>query len=529
MIRIRNISLPFDHKPEAITKSILQHLNLLEHELLSFVIVRKSIDARKQTKIAVIYTIDVDVKDEHKILSRLSEDTNISLAQSRDYQLPKTRKPFRLHPIVVGSGPCGLFAALILAELGLKPILIERGKDAISRIKDVKTFWDIGQLNPESNVQFGEGGAGTFSDGKLYTQIKDKNKRSRKVLEEFVKAGAPTEILYLAKPHIGTDNLVNVVSNIRNKIISAGGEVRFQTKLTGIKVKNNKIVAAQVNDSEYIETEILVLALGHSARSTFKMLYQQGIPMEAKPFSIGIRIEHLQSMINKAQYGKFASNQLLDPAEYKLVHHTSCGRSAYTFCMCPGGKVIASSSEPGKVVTNGMSNYSRDYLNANSALLVGVEPRDYESLDPLAGIQFQEKWEQKAFKLGGNNYFAPVQLIGDFLSNRPSTSLGKVIPSYTPGITLSDITECLPEFVVQTLRLAIPQLNNKLNGFSMNDAVMTAIESRSSSPIRFVRNESYQSPGFEGLYPAGEGAGYAGGIMSSAIDGIKIAEAICSI
>jgi len=526
MIRLRDITLSFDHKEEALAGGILERLGIPEHRLLKFTIVHKAIDARRKNHIVAVYTIDAELENEPELLSRFSQDIRIFSRPCMDYQLPTVGNMHGPSPVVVGSGPCGLFTALILAQLGLKPVLIERGKEVGSRVKDVQNFWQKGQLETESNVQFGEGGAGTFSDGKLTTQIKDKYNRSRKVLEEFVRAGAPEEILYQARGHIGTDNLVKIVKNFRNTIISLGGQVRFGTKLTGIKIKDSKVAGAIVNDSETIETETIALALGHSARDTFEMLYQLDIPMEAKPFSIGVRIEHPQSLIDKAQYGKFASHKLLGPAEYKLVHHCENGRSAYTFCMCPGGEVIASSSEPGGIVTNGMSRYSRNHFNANSALLVGITPQDFGGTSPLAGIEFQRKWERKAFETGGNNYFAPVQLVGDFFSGRPSNSLGQVHPSYTPGVTPCDLAECLPGFVVETLRLAIGQMDEKLKGFARNDAVMTAVESRSSSPMRIVRDETLQSPAIKGLYPAGEGAGYAGGIISSAVDGVKIAEAI---
>jgi len=528
VIRIINITLPFDHKEEALAKSILERLGIPEDQLLDFTIVRKSIDARRKSNIVAVYTIDAELTNEPELLSRFSQDIRISAGPCMNYKLPTVGKLHGPSPVVVGSGPCGLFAALILAQLGFKPVLIERGKEVSSRVKDVQSFWRTGQFDPESNVQFGEGGAGTFSDGKLTTRIKDKYNHSRKVLEEFVRAGAPKEILYQAKPHIGTDNLVKIVKKLRNTIISLGGQVCFETKLTGINIRDSKVAGAIVNNSETIETDTIVLALGHSARDTFEMLHQLGIPIEAKPFSIGVRIEHPQSLIDKAQYGRFASHRLLGPAEYKLVHHCENGRSAYTFCMCPGGEVIASSSECGGIVTNGMSRHSRNKPNANSALLVGVTPRDFGSTSPLAGIEFQRRWERKAFGTGGNNYFAPVQLVGDFLSGRPSNSLGEVCPSYTPGITLCDLGGCLPGFVVETLRMAIPQMDKKIKDFARNDAVMTAVESRSSSPIRIIRDEALQSPAIKGLYPAGEGAGYAGGIISTAVDGIKVAEAISS-
>lgn len=526
MIRITDIRLPFDHSPKALPAAILTRLGVSEHGLIRFTVASKSIDARRKNSILAVYTIDAEVRDRAAVLPRLSGDTRIVQSPCLQYKMPKVGKLPCHSPVVVGSGPCGLFAALILAQLGMKPVLIERGKKVGLRVKDVQCFWREGRLDRESNVQFGEGGAGTFSDGKLTTQIKDKSNRSRKVLEEFVKAGAPKEILYQAKPHIGTDNLVRIVKHLRQTILSLGGQVCFETKLTGINIENGSLAGVVVNNSETIETDTVVLAVGHSARDTFEMLSQLGIPIQAKPFSIGVRIEHPQSVIDTAQYGRFASHPQLGPADYKLVHHCDNGRSAYTFCMCPGGEVIASSSESGGVVTNGMSCYSRNRANANSALLVGIGPQDFGGMDPLAGIEFQRKWERKAFEVGGHNYSAPVQLVGDFLAGRPSRSLGSVRPSYTPGVTPCDLAECLPGFVSETLRAAIVQMDKKLNGFGMDDAVMTAVESRSSSPIRIIRDETFQSPAVEGLYPAGEGAGYAGGIISSAIDGIKIAEAI---
>lgn len=526
MIRIRDITLAFDHKPKALVGRLAESLNIDPSQILNFTVIRKSIDARHKNDIVAVYTVDVEVENQDRLSSVFSERIILCPPGHTDYQMPKDRKARCSQPVVVGTGPCGLFAGLLLAQLGYKPILIDRGKAVGERIKDVNNFWRKGILNGESNVQFGQGGAGTFSDGKLTTQIKDRLNRSGKILRELVRAGAPEEILYQAKPHIGSDNLITVVKKICEKIIALGGQVCFETKLTGINIKDSKIIGAAINDCETIDTDTIVLALGHSARDTFKMLAGLNIPIEAKPFSIGVRIEHHQSLINTAQYGKFAGHPLLGSAEYKLVQHCENGRSAYTFCMCPGGEVIASSSQPGEVVTNGMSFYRRNLSNANSALLVGVTPKDFQSCDPLAGIDFQRKWEQKAYQLGGENYFAPVQLVGDFLINRPSASTGQVKPSYSPGTKLSDLSGCLPDFVIETLRLAIPKLDNKLKGFADHDAVMTAVESRSSSPIRILRGQTLQSPAVEGLYPAGEGAGYAGGIISSAIDGLKIAEAI---
>ena len=521
MIRIRDIALPFDHADAALAKAVAEKLGIQPSELVRYTIVRRAIDARKKHRILAVYTVDVEV-------ASAIDDGRWTKVEGINYQSPIVNRQSSIPPVIVGSGPCGLMAALLLAQAGAKPVLIERGKDVVSRVKDVQAFWKNGVLNPESNVPFGEGGAGTFSDGKLTTQIKDKHNRVRKVLDEFVAAGAPDEILYQAKPHIGTDNLVRVVKHIREKIIELGGQVRFETMLTGITVKDGRIVGAVVNDGETIATDTLILALGHSARDTFEMLGAAGVAMEAKPFSVGVRIEHPQTLIDTAQYGKFAGHPKLGPADYKLVHHSENGRSAYTFCMCPGGEVIGASSEPGGVVTNGMSVYRRNRPNANSALLVGITPADFGGTKPLAGIAFQRAWEQKAFELGGGNYFAPVQRVGDFLARKASRSLGQVVPSYTPGVTPCDLAECLPEFVTETLRAAIPQLDKKLRGFAMHDAVMTAVESRSSCPVRILRDETFQSISIQGLYPAGEGAGYAGGIISSAVDGIKIAEAVCN-
>lgn len=526
MIRITDIALSFDHTDKELKQAVLKKLAIEADELDSFNIVRRAIDARRKNKILAVYTIDAQVKDQAEVLRKLS-DNRISAATSKEYKMAAVSGS-RSVPVIVGTGPCGLFAALILAQMDLKPVVIERGKKVCERIKDVHTFWQKGTLNTESNVQFGEGGAGTFSDGKLTTGTKDKFNRSRKVLEELTAAGAPEEILYQAKPHIGTDNLIKVVKNLRSAIVSLGGDIRFETKLTEIKIKDGKVAGAVVNNGEVIETDSIVLALGHSAQDTFEMLYELDVPMEPKPFSIGVRIEHHQSVIDKVQYGKFAGHNLLGPAEYKLVEHCPSGRSAYTFCMCPGGKVIASSSQAETIVTNGMSSYLRSGSNANSGLLVGVGPEDFGGAGPLAGMQFQRKWEKKAFEIAGGNYFAPAQLVGDFLAGRTSKSFGDIQPSYIPGVTLASIEECLPEFVIETLRTALGQMDKKLKGFAAKDAVMTAIESRSSCPVRILRNDSFQSPAIKGLYPGGEGAGCAGGIISAAVDGIKIAEAIAA-
>ena len=526
MIRINHITLPFDHEPTTLEKAVLNKLKIPKKALLGFRIVRKSIDARKKNRILAVYSVDAQTEDEPQVLLGLAKDRHITPSPDLRYRAPSPILQKRTPPVVIGTGPCGLFAGLILAEAGFRPILVERGKAVQSRVRDVQSFWKKGRFNPESNVPFGEGGAGTFSDGKLTTQIRDGKNRIRKVLLELVKAGAPEEILYEAKPHLGTDNLIRVVRNLRKTILDLGGQVRFETQLTSIRVKENCVYEAIFNHDETLHTDTLILALGHSARDTFQMLHEQNIPMIAKAFSMGIRIEHPQGLIDRAQYGPFASHPGLGPADYRLVHHCSNGRTAYTFCMCPGGRVIGASSEPGGIVVNGMSLYARNGPNANSALLVGVNPVDFDSNSPLSGVSFQRQWERKAFEMGGGNYFAPVQRVEDFLSGRPSVAMGQVKPSYLPGTTPGDLTGCLPNFVIDALRLAIPALNRKLRGFLMADAVMTAVETGSSSPVRILRDKTFQSPDISGLYPAGEGAGYAGGIISSAVDGIRVAEAI---
>ena len=534
MIRIREISLSFDHAPHLLEAVVARKLGLRPVDINKVSIVRKSIDARKRDRIVAVYIIDVSVADEAGVMKRHADNPHIEPAPDTIYAVPmpssaREGMPPKTYPVVVGSGPCGLFAALLLAEAGLKPILIERGKEVTSRIRDVNAFWTQGSLNPESNVPFGEGGAGTFSDGKLTTQIKDKHNRVQKILTEMVAAGAPEEILYDSRPHIGTDNLVTVVQNLRKKILELGGQVLFETKLTDVVIRSGRIAGAIINNGQAIDTDTIVLALGHSARDTFEMLARQSVAMEAKPLSIGVRIEHPQRLIDTAQYGRFAGHPRLGAADYKLVHHCAGGRSAYTFCMCPGGEVIGAASEPGGIVTNGMSRYARNNANANSALLVGITPADFGDIGALAGIAFQRQWEQKAFAIGGDRYYAPAQCVGDFLAGKASAAMGAVVPSYTPGVTPCDLADCLPEFVVKTLREAIVQMDKKLRGFAMPDAVMTAIESRSSSPLRILRGENFQSLSTPGLYPAGEGAGYAGGIISAAVDGLKVAEVICHL
>jgi uncharacterized FAD-dependent dehydrogenase len=529
MIRVQELTLSFDHTPQDLLKAVFERLRLSEQDVLDMKVVRKSIDARRRKRIVAVYTLDVTVRHETDVLRVHSLNPKVTSAPDTQYIMPKSGRRPEGSPVIVGSGPCGLFAALILAQLGYKPLLIERGKDVRARIRDVNRFWQQGELEPNSNVQFGEGGAGTFSDGKLVTQIKDKHHRSRKVLEELVKAGAPDGILYQAKPHIGSDRLVHVVKRLRDTILTLGGEVRFETQLTDLTIADGHVTGVTVNHSGHIDTRVVVLALGHSARDTFDRLNGLGVPIQAKPFSMGVRIEHPQSLIDQAQYGKYAGHAVLGAADYKLVHHVDQKHSAYTFCMCPGGQVIGAASEPGRLVTNGMSHHARNLRNANSALLVGIRPEDFGSADPLAGMAFQRAWEAKTFSLGGGRFHAPVQCVGDFLAQRPSRHLGHVVPSYKPGTTCCDLRGCLPDFVAHTLYHALPELDKKLKGFAMHDAVMTALESRSSSPIRILRDEAFQSPSVRGLFPAGEGAGYAGGIISAAIDGIKVAEAIAAL
>ena len=460
------------------------------------------------------------------MLERLNKAPHISPAPDTAYHfVAQAPKDLTERPIVIGTGPCGIFAGLILAQMGFRPIILERGKAVRERTKDTFGLWRQGKLDPESNVQFGEGGAGTFSDGKLHSQIKDPKHYGRKVLTEFVKAGAPPEILYVSKPHVGTFRLVGVVETMRHTIEQLGGEIRFQSKVADIVIDNGQVSGVVLASGERIASNHVVLAVGHSARDTFEMLHSRGVYMEAKPFSIGFRIEHPQSLIDRARFGRNAGNPQLGAADYKLVHHCANGRSVYSFCMCPGGTVVASTSEEGCVVTNGMSQYSRNERNANSGIVVGIMPQDYPG-DVLAGVAFQRQWEQRAFELGGKNYCAPAQLVGDFLAGRPSTTLGTVEPSYTPGVHLTDLTTALPDYAIAAIREAIPAFDKQLKGFALGDAVLTGVETRTSSPVRIKRREDFQSMNTTGLYPAGEGAGYAGGILSAAVDGIEVAEAV---
>ncbi|WJN78754.1 NAD(FAD)-utilizing dehydrogenase, sll0175-related [Burkholderia anthina] len=495
--------------------------------LLRYTVFRRAHDARKRADIKLTYIVDVEVKDEAAALERIAGKPHCGVTPDMTYHFV-TKAPEHadfLRPVVIGMGPCGLFAGLILAQMGFRPIILERGKAVRERTKDTFGLWRKSVLNPESNVQFGEGGAGTFSDGKLYSQIKDPNHYGRKVLDEFVKAGAPDDILYLSRPHIGTFRLVSMVEKMRASIHELGGEVRFETRVDDIEIDQGKVRALKLSNGETLRCDRVVLAVGHSARDTFQMLHDRGVYIEAKPFSLGFRIEHPQGVIDRSRFGKFAGHKQLGAADYKVVHHASNGRAVYSFCMCPGGTVVAATSEPGRVVTNGMSQYSRAERNANAGIVVGITPDDYPG-GPLAGIAFQRKWETRAFELGGGDYRAPGQLVGDFIAGRPSTSLGAVEPSYKPGVTPTDLSTALPDYVIEAIREALPEIDKKIAGFAMHDAVLTGVETRTSSPIRIRRKDDYQSMNVEGLYPAGEGAGYAGGIYSAAIDGIEVAQAV---
>lgn len=514
MIRISNIKIKEDLNKEQLIKFVAKKFKLDEDKINNWYIFKKSIDARNKLDIFYNYTIDIDYKENLKIFDTVDEE------QAKQDLIVDVKRRSNLPVVVVGAGPAGLFASLTLVRNGIKPIIIEQGKTVDERKKDIDNFMNSGVLNTSSNVQFGEGGAGTFSDGKLTTGIH--NKDCRVVLKEFFKFGAPEEIMYLNKPHIGTDNLINVIRNMRNEIIKLGGTFLFNTKLEDINIKDNKIDSVVCN-SKIIKTDTLILAIGHSARDTFQMLKSKKLDMERKNFSVGVRIEHTQEMINKSQYSDSCKLNL-PPAEYKLACHLE-NRDAYTFCMCPGGVVIASSSEENTIVTNGMSYYKRDGKNANSALLVNVKPTDFEGNDPLSGMYFQRDLENKAFLLGGSNYFAPVQLVKDFLNDVESTKLGSVIPTYKPGYKLSNLGTIMPDFVKDTLKEAIPYFGRKIEGFDRPDAILTGIETRSSSPVKIIRNLQGES-NISGIYPCGEGSGYSGGIMSSAVDGIRIAKNI---
>lgn len=548
MIRINELRLPLNHPEEALRPAIVARLGIPDTQLQSFTVFKRSYDARKKAAMVLIYSVDCAVENEAAVLQRLQGDAHVKPSPDTSYKfVGHAPADFfaeqRPRPVVIGFGPCGIFAALILAQMGLRPIVLERGKQVRERTKDTWGLWRQSELDPESNVQFGEGGAGTFSDGKLYSQISDPRYLTRKVLTEFVKAGAPEEILYVSKPHIGTFRLVSMVIKIRAEIERLGGEIRFQQKVTDVLIEPDAqgvrhVRGVKLASGEELRADHVVVALGHSARDTFQMLHERGVYMEAKPFSIGYRIEHPQSIIDKARFGPNAGHPILGAADYKLVHHASNGRSVYSFCMCPGGTVVAATSEPNRVVTNGMSQYSRAERNANAGIVVGLSPEDYRqdgrkdgsTVNPLDGLAFQRYWESRAFELGEGGYRAPAALVGDFIKRQRSTMLGAVEPSYKPGVTMTDLQQkgrgSLPEYALDAIREALPAFERQIRGFSMNDAVLTGVETRTSSPLRITRGKDYQSLNVRGLYPAGEGAGYAGGIMSAGVDGIEVAEAL---
>jgi uncharacterized FAD-dependent dehydrogenase len=538
MLRINELKLPLDHSEEQLHAALANRLGVAPEDVLDYSVFKRSYDARRKSDILLIYQIDarLDDKLERQLLEDPDRQSSIGPSPDTSYRLvARAGADFpaaqQQRPVVIGFGPCGILAALLLAQMGLKPLVLERGQAVRQRTRDTWGLWRERKLKTESNVQFGEGGAGTFSDGKLYSQVKDKRHLGRKVLREFVKAGAPEEILTVSKPHIGTFKLVKMVENMRAEIVRLGGEIRFEQKVESIERETGddgreRITGLTLAGGEQLASRHIILAIGHSARDTFRMLLDCGVYIEPKPFSIGFRVEHPQSVIDSARFGDFAGHPILGAADYKLVHHCKNGRTVYSFCMCPGGTVVAATSEAGRVVTNGMSQYSRNERNANAAIVVGIEPdRDYPG-EPLAGIDLQRKLEALAYDLGGGNYNAPAQLVGDFLRDRPSSELGKVTPSYQPGVTLGDLSAVLPDFAVEAIREAIPAFDRQIKGFAMDDAVLTAVETRTSSPICIRRGKDFQSINTTGLYPAGEGAGYAGGILSAAIDGIKVAEAV---
>ncbi len=533
MLRLTELKLPLAHPTDALAAAVIKRLKIDASALITFTIFRRGYDARKRHDVHLVYTIDVEVKGEAQVLKRLHGDAKVTVTPDTSYKfVAHAPATLAARPIVIGLGPCGLFAALTLAQMGFKPIVLERGKAVRERTQDTWDLWRKSTLHPESNVQFGEGGAGTFSDGKLWSQIKDPFFLGRKVLNEFVIAGAPPEIMYVSKPHIGTFKLVTMVEKMRATIESLGGEIRFQQRVDDFAIEKlpdgtQQLRGVILADGTRLNSEYVVLAIGHSARDTFYKLYDHGVHVEAKPFSIGFRIEHPQSLIDRARFGPNAGSDILGAADYKLVHHATNGRSVYSFCMCPGGTVVAATSEIGRVVTNGMSQYSRNERNANAGIVVGVTPAQDYPEHPLAGIAFQRKWEEAAFNAGGENYHAPAQLVGDFLAGRASTRLASVLPSYKPGVTMTDLAACAPDFVIEAVREALPVFAKQIPGFAMDDAVLTGVETRTSAPIRITRrDDNFQSLNTRGLFPAGEGAGYAGGIMSAAVDGIKVAEAV---
>lgn len=532
MLRLTELRVPLGHLPDALTAAICERLAIQPDQIIDYKIARRAHDARRKAAILMVYSVDIALKDEATIAARYAEDIRVRPTPDVDYRFTaKASGDETSRPIVIGTGPCGLFAGLLLAQMGFRPIILDRGKVVRERTKDTWGLWRGKVLNPESNVQYGEGGAGTFSDGKLYSQIKDPRHLGRKVLTEFVKAGAPPEILTEAHPHIGTFRLVSMVESLRQSIEELGGEYRFQNKVVDLLVDTDASGERQMRgvvleSGEKLLSDHVILAIGHSARDTFQMLYDRGVYIEAKPFSIGFRIEHPQSLIDNARFGTSAKHPDLGAADYKLSHACSNGRTVYSFCMCPGGTVVAAASEPGRLVTNGMSQYSRKERNANAGIVVDVTPEKDFPGHPLAGIALQRRWEEQAFKAGGENYVAPGQRLGDFLAGRASTALGEVIPSYKPGVLPTDLSGCLPDFAIAAMREAFPVFGRQIPGFDNPDAVLTGVETRTSSPIRITRGKSFQSLNTKGLYPAGEGAGYAGGILSAAVDGIKVAEAV---
>ncbi len=521
MLRLTDLRLPLDHADTALAEAAAARLGVATADLADLQVFRRGFDARQKRAIRLVYSVDVALRP------GVLGERDAPLTPDMRYRfVAAAPKGLADRPVVIGTGPCGLLAGLVLAQMGFRPIILDRGKVVRERTRDTWALWRRGVLTPESNVQFGEGGAGTFSDGKLYSQIKDPLFRGRKVLEEFVRAGAPEEILYIARPHIGTFRLVTMVESIRATIEALGGEYRFGARVDELLLDETHAVSGVVlANGERIAARQVVLAVGHSARDTFAMLHGVGVEMAAKPFSIGVRIEHPQSLIDRARFGDFAGHKLLGAADYKLVHHAQNGRSVYSFCMCPGGTVVAATSEAGRVVTNGMSQYSRAERNANAGMVVGITPADYPG-GPLAGIDFQRRWESAAYVAGGGSYTAPAQLVSDFLASRPSTALGSVVPSYRPGVTPTDLSSCLPDFAITAMREALPAFGRSLPGYDMGDAVMTGVETRTSSPLRIARDTRFQSPNTPGLFPAGEGAGYAGGILSAGVDGIRVAEAV---
>lgn len=544
MLRISEIKLPLGHDEAALPAAIDAVLGTPSGTVREFSIFKRSFDARK-AQLLQVYIVDVTLADpatEAALLRKFAENPRIVATPDMTWQAPaQAPAALPLRPVVIGFGPCGIFAALVLAQMGFRPIVLERGKTVRQRTKDTWGLWRKSVLNPESNVQFGEGGAGTFSDGKLYSQIKDPRFLGRKVMEEFVKAGAPPEILYVAHPHIGTFKLVKVVENMREQITALGGEIRFEQRVTDVLIEDGPegrhlrgltVLDQRTGQTSELRADHVVMALGHSSRDTFAMLHERGVHIEAKPFSIGFRVEHPQGLIDRARWGRHAGHALLGAADYKLVHHASNGRSVYSFCMCPGGTVVAATSEPGRVVTNGMSQYSRNERNANAGIVVGIDPHDYPGWEegrtgsPLAGIEMQRALESTAFVLGGGDYRAPGQLVGDFVAGKPSTALGSVEPSYKPGVTPGDLHAALPAYAIEAMREAFPAFGRKIKGFDLHDAVLTGVETRTSSPIKITRGEDFQSLNVRGLYPAGEGASYAGGILSAGVDGIKVGEAV---